>query len=77
MSRDCGSRAKEDVVVSVGRIAPDKRTTDIIDMMETAYSRYPKAAYYVIGLPYNEAYLRQVKERVRHVELVLECKRGC
>jgi len=27
MPRDCGSRAKEDVVVSVGRIAPDKRTT--------------------------------------------------
>ena len=76
MPRDCGSRVKEDVVVSVGRIAPDKRTTDIVDMMEAAYSRYPKAAYYVIGLPYNEAYLKQVRERARHVELVLDASEG-
>ncbi|MGC8570671.1 MAG: glycosyltransferase [Caldivirga sp.] len=69
---ECGSVRKEDMVITVGRIATDKRITEAVKIMEAVYARYPRAAFYIIGLPYNQEYFRRVKELAKHVEFVLD-----
>ncbi|ABW02569.1 glycosyltransferase family 4 protein [Caldivirga maquilingensis] len=72
MPHQCGSVSKEEMVVTVGRIAPDKRIIDAVKIMEAVYANYPKASFYVIGLPYNQEYFRLVKEQAKHVEFILD-----
>lgn len=68
----CGGESKEDMVVSIGRIAPDKRMEDAVRVMETVHSTYPKASLYIIGLPYVEDYYRKVRAMSRNVEFILD-----
>ncbi|MEM4132169.1 MAG: glycosyltransferase family 4 protein, partial [Thermoproteus sp.] len=72
MPRPCRADNKEDMVVSIGRIAPDKRTDRVVKIMEKIHEAYPKASLYVIGLPYEKKYFEAVRSLARHVEFVLD-----
>lgn len=72
LNSGCGTRVKEDMVITIGRIAPDKRIEDAVRIMEAVHDRYPKASLHVIGLPYNGDYLRRVRAMAKHVEFILD-----
>ena len=68
----CDGVDKEDLVVSIGRIAPDKRTLEVVKAMEAIHDEAPWVKLYVVGLPYRPDYLRQVMAHARHVEFILD-----
>jgi len=61
-------RKEEDIILSVGRYAPNKGLHNLISAARLLLGAYPRAKFYVVGSIFDKEYYRLLQSKIRGIE---------